>query len=300
MKKFGLLTLVILISTLGCRKNASVTEQTNQKVETYATQLINDESFAFSVNNIVNNTRSIFKIIQKKGGKKLLKNYMKLAKTNPSYNQLKGFYIANNIDTAKMLQLHSENLASVLFILDQNPSFAEENPEIQSKVLSHISSTMNRMNFDSRYKNSPIIAYAKNDKEKVGSAENNFTRMNDPEEQPDDPDDPITEDLGWESVAKCAVETIGGAIAGSTSLFKSLYNVITGYNLGFSGIVRVATSAFKTFMGSNAAGMAITFGTCLIVEAIWGDNEPPDDDTTIYPILDTINFPVPDTLNVDN
>lgn len=96
----------------------------------------------------------------------------------------------------------------------------------------------------------------------------------------DDPSEPVSGDLTWQDVGACALEAVGGAIAGSFKLFKQLHGVITGYNLGYSGIVNVATSAFRTVAGSSAPVMAITFGFCIAREVIFGDEEEIDSDDT--------------------
>jgi hypothetical protein len=237
-------------------------------------------------------------IIKKTGGKTLLKSYIELSRLNPSYEQLKEFYITNKIDTTIMLQLHAENLASILYIMDKNPTFAEENPETQTEVFSNIASTIRQKDFTSKFKNAPIAAYAgssKGNKDAVDVVDKDSPMASANEEVPEDSEEDITivdgGDLSWSEVASCALEAIGSAVIGSAGLIKNLYNVITGYNLGYSGIVRVATSAFKTFAGSNAVGMAIGFGVCVVFATFWDAvDEPPAEDTTIYSTLDTLNW----------
>lgn len=278
----------------GCAKSKE-TERQETKVGLYKQQLLNDEIFSKSLDNIVNNTITISKTVQSKGGQELVKQYLKLSSSNPTYNQLKQFYLENHIDTTSMLSLHIQNVANVLYFLNENKNFAEENSELQSLVLADVSKTIKGKGFSIMYKNSPISAYTNKKWTKLNNTTSGtIKRSVDPEEPPVD-DPPIEEgDLSWEEVAGCAVSTLTGAISGSTGLIRNLYNVITGYNLGFSGIVKVATSAFRTFAGSNAVGMAIGLGTCVGLAALdWGDaEEPPTLDTTIQldPAIDTINW----------
>ena len=69
--------------------------------------------------------------------------------------------------------------------------------------------------------------------------------------------------LTMEEVGDCLQDAVIGAIAGSWSVIRDLYNVITGYNLGWSGIKKVAKSALQTIVGTSAVGAAIGFGLCI-------------------------------------
>ncbi|UPZ38318.1 hypothetical protein MUB18_08420 [Sphingobacterium sp. PCS056] len=282
LKIFVFFIIIALFSN--CNKE-SVQISPDNEIEKISSKLMNSEIFSSSLDSIINNTMTILQEINSAGGKKLVKEYLTLSSKNPSYNQLSKFYSNNNLDTEKLLFLNAKNLANVLVIIENHPELSSKDGETQSNVFYNIAENLKSTSYIS---NTKIRKYANKKlnpfKNKIQSS---LSASNNEPTTPDDPKVPESS-LSWQQVGSCALTSVGGAIAGSTKLFKQLHGVITGYNLGYSAIVNVATSAFRTFAGSNAAGMAITFGVCIAAEIIFGDEEMP------VPALDTTEWAIPD------
>ena len=280
MKK-TLLTFFFFCSIIifnSCKKESSLSVKENNKIDEISNNLVNSETFASSLDSIVVNTMIIFKELNKSGGVALVKDYVNLSKLNPSYNDLNEFYLKNNLDAEKFLSLNAKNLANVLVIMNKHPELTQENAEIQSDVFYNISTRLRTNHELSGTKIARLMGKKlnpfKDDTKRIGlraSGDDSTTPDTDPSQPP--------ADMTWQDVGACALEAVGGAIVGSFKLFKQLHGVITGYNLGYKGIVNVATSAFRTAVGSNAAGMAITFGICIAKEYFFGSEvtAPPTD-----------------------
>lgn len=255
-----------------CKKDL-VQQQEVNKIDEISLSLENSDIFINSLDSIVNNTMAILNEINKVGGKQLLKEYMMISRQNPSYNDLKEFYVKNNLNDTKLLDLHTRNLANVLFIMSNHNELSSEDANIQSAVFFKISQNLQTNNLkNTKLKKVSTLRYNRLSINKLASSEMPEEPI-DPEEPPIDP--PGDMDLTWQEVGACALQTVGGAVAGSFKLFKQLHSVITGYNLGWRGIVNVSRSAFQTFAGSNAPGMAIGFAFC-IAEKVFFDEDVPE------------------------
>lgn len=278
--------LFFTASTLSsCKKNSTLSMVEKSKVEKISDNLVNSEIFATSLDSIVNNTIMIFSEVNKVGGKKLLSDYISLTKRNPSYLDLKKFYVDNNLDDEKLLSLHARNLANVLVIMQKHPELSSEDASTQADVFYNISANLRSDQDFSGTKIQKLVGKRVN-LFKQNNQEISLRASGEPTTPDPNPSGPVG-DMTWQTVGACALNAVGGAIAGSFKLFKQLHSVITGYNLGYSAVVNVATSAFRTFAGSNAAGMAITFGVCIAAEYLFGDNEVP------IPPTDTLEWALP-------
>ncbi|KXH84858.1 hypothetical protein [Chryseobacterium kwangjuense] len=280
MKKF-FLTIFFFCSVIilnSCKKDSSLPVNEGNKIDEISNNLVNSETFASSLDSIVLNTMVIFKELNKVGGVALVKDYVNLSKLNPSYNDLKEFYLKNNLDAERFLLLHAKNLANVLVIMNKHPELTRENADIQSNVFYNISARL-RTNYELSGTKIARLVGKKLNPFKDNARNIGLRASGDDPTTPDtDPSRPPA-DMTWQDVGACALEAVGGAIVGSFKLFKQLHGVITGYNLGYSGIVNVATSAFRTAVGSNAGVMAITFAVCIAKEYFFGNEvvPPPTD-----------------------
>lgn len=81
---------------------------------------------------------------------------------------------------------------------------------------------------------------------------------------PDDPE--VAASLTWGDFVKCGVEAVGAYIGSAIKVFKDAYDIITGYNLGFSMVKTVLQDALGTafaFSGWKLLYAAGVFAWCL-------------------------------------
>jgi hypothetical protein len=185
-------------------------------------------------------------VIGMAGGEGAVQEHHDLINNFKTYSSVQDFYLNLGIDTAIMLEYHVEPTAAYVYLCDLNPEFAELTQQQQLDVLSNIKSMLMDSNFRNANPNNPLVM-------KIYDVSNRFngsltTRMN----------------VSLDDVVECAFGALGGAVASSYSLIRDLWSVINGYNLGYSGIARVARSAFRTAVGSNVAGIAINFAFCIV------------------------------------
>ena len=283
MKNIYYTSILLLVFIFSCNKKESYTSsvinntqddvmtknpQADQSqyisdpVSFYSTQFLYDPSFALVLDKFIINSADMYDLVEEKGGIYLLNQYESLMNSYTSYSQVESFYLANQIDTGLMIQKHAEPIAAWLKLLKENPQFSDLSASEQLTVINNIENTLLNTSFISDNPGNILVtkfqqAYNRQ-LAKIGQNNGGFRKIS-----------TARVDLTLNEVIACGLEALGGAIANGYNTWRTLYGIITGYNLGWSGIVNVSKSALRTVLGSNVGGMVIIFGFCVASAAFF-------------------------------
>ena len=212
----------------------------------YSERFMNDSGFAIVLDKFIYSSMNMHSLIGIAGGEKAIQDHHDLINSYKSYSSVQEFYLNLSVDTASMLQYHVEPTAAYLYLWELNPDFAELSMEQQLSVIANIKSKLLDPSYRSSNPNNQLVKMITDFTTQING------RVT------------ARASISIEDVVECAFGAIGGAVAGSYGLIRELWNVINGYNLGYSGIARVARSAFRTVVGGNVAGVAINFAFCIV------------------------------------
>jgi len=215
----------------------------------YSRLFLNDPAFAVVIDKFGNDAFTIVSTVQASGGNDALNSYNKIINTYSGYGEVEQFYSSYGIDKEAMLQLKANILASILYVYQQHPAFYNLTPEQQVMVIENVFTTLKDGAFRDANAVSPVVKAYNALAQRVGAQQCNSCK------------------LTMDEVTDCLKGAVGGAIVGSIKVLRSLYNVITGYNLGWSGIVEVAKSALGTALKDTLVGALVGFGICVAWDA---------------------------------
>jgi len=217
----------------------------------YSDLFLSDPTFEVVIDKFGNNAFNIFKTLHEIGGDDLMKEYSGLISSYTDYRQIEQFYEDHKIDPDMMLTSKAEILASLLLLYKDHPDFYALKLNEQITVITNVFKTLKSSEYRANNPKNPVVLRYN----QVIALPNGGA--------------PSMARLTMDEVGDCLEDAIIGGIANSIGVIRNLYNVITGYNLGFSGIVNVAKSALRTIVGSSAIGALVGFGLCCAWEAIW-------------------------------
>jgi hypothetical protein len=210
-----------------------------------------DTTFEIVVDKFGNNSFGMLSAIHGQGGLTLVGQYDNLIHTYNNYSEAEQFYLQNNLDTANMLNNHAEIFASLLYLYKNNIGFYNLSQGDQLTVITNVFNTLGNPDFRANNPNSPVVVAYNKILDRLGLISNSASR------------------LTMEEVNECLKAAVIGAIVNSWNTIKQLWQVINGYNLGWSGIVNVAKSALRTIIGSSAAGALVGFALCIAWDFFW-------------------------------
>lgn len=283
MKKIYFFTTLLTVLLFSCNKKAgfpspsdfvskneprsivspeSQNQAISDPVSYYSNQFLYDPSFALVMDKFMTNSADMYDLVEDEGGIYLLNQYESLMNSYTDYDQVESFYLTNQIDTAFMIQKHAEPIAAWLKLLKENPQFSDLSASEQLTVINNIENTLLNTSFISDNPGNILVtkfqqAYNRQ-LAKIGQNNGGFRKIS-----------TARVDLTLNEVIACGLEALGGAIANGYNTWRTLYGIITGYNLGWSGIVNVSKSALRTVLGSNVGGMVIIFAFCVASAAFF-------------------------------
>lgn len=225
-------------------------EDTNY-VNYFSQYFLNDYSFALVIDKFGNNAIDMATLVNNQGGLPLVSQYGTMVSSYSSYSQFQGFCLQNGIDTSAMLNEHAEILGSVFNLNVSNPQFYNLDYSSQLSVITNVLNTLDSEDFRANNPNSPVVIAYNLILDRVAASGNIAAR------------------LTMDEVEDCLKDAIIGGIASTYNTVRQLWSVLTGYNLGWGGMVNVAKSALRSIIGSSAAGALVTFGLCIAWEIFW-------------------------------
>lgn len=270
VKLFALLFFLAGIIFFACKKNneqetASASEKEKATVSSiprcppdqtpvnfYSALFTEDPTFEVVVDNFGNSAYDVVEMVYKTGGKELVAQYDKLVHGTEGWAPVQEFYEQNGIDADAMLTKKAEVLASLLLLYKNHPDFYNMSIEDQSTVIRNVFTSLSEPQFRALHPKSPVVITYTALAERLGAE---IT--------------PAQFRLTMSEVGDCLRDAVIGVIASSSSIIRDLYNTITGYNLGWSGIIRVAKSALSTVLHGNLIGAAVGFGLCIAWETFF-------------------------------
>ncbi len=261
-RKFLLVSISSIFLLSACKKGLethldsslapSLQVETTVDLFAIASTFLNDSTFALVIEKVLNNSVETHQILGAQGGSPAVAEHDSLINSSPEFEDMINFYDSLGVDTSEVLTRQAEIFAVWLQLLDENPEFAELSLQDQLWVIDNVKDTLRTETFRLENPNNILVQKFEDIISIVST---------DPEI--------IENGLTWGEVVECAANALGGAITSGWGTLRNLYNVITGYNLGWRGILNVAKSALGTLMHANAAGAAIGFGICVAGSAIF-------------------------------
>ncbi len=266
LKLVSIFSLGIAMSLFSCKKEKQ-NEIVKQKDEVpssipkcppgedpvlfYSDLFLSDPTFEVVVDKFGNNAFNIFRTLHKIGGDDLMKEYSGLLASYTDYSQIEQFYVVHRMDADVMLTSKAEILASLLLLYKDHPDFYALSINDQITVITNVFTTLKRPEYRADNPKNPVVLRYN---QVIALPNGGVATM---------------ARLSMDEVGDCLRDAVIGGIVNSIGVIRDLYNVITGYNLGFSGIVRVAKSALGSIIGGSAIGALVGFGLCCAWEAIW-------------------------------
>lgn len=253
----------------GCKKNTSsepplatgsrgVLPPGTEPVSHYSNLFLQDTAFAVLIDKFGNNAYGMAGAVFTRGGQKAVNDYNKVIHQHSSYNEVGQFYVQHALNKEAMLNAHAEILASLLYVYRQHPAFYALDVGQQQAVVSNVLAALKDPAFRNANAGSPVVKAYNKLRDRVHTASGAGGK------------------LTMDEVNDCLKGAVIGAIAGLLKNVEILYKVISGYNLGWSGIVNVAKSALQSALGSTAVGTLVSFGLCIAWDFI-DDYIPADD-----------------------
>ena len=253
--------ITVITLTLAACKKMLTTEQTaassrifcspadtplaTEPIGYYSNLFLQDAAFATVIDKFGNNALDAVSAVYATGGMDAVQQYGNLMNTYSSYRQVEQFYDQYHLDKEVMLTTNAEILASMMVVYQQQPTFYNMQPAEQSTVINSVLASLKDPLFREAHAGSPVVKAYNGLCQRAGTPQNAASK------------------LTMDEVNDCLKGALLGALVGSWKTIRDIYNVITGYNLGWNGIVAVAKSALRTIVGSNTAGILIGFGLCI-------------------------------------
>lgn len=213
-----------------------------EKVVYYAEHFLNDSSMALVFQTFMSSSINMRGILYNAGGDSALTEWDKLIQNYSAYSTVNDFYYTLSIDTIMMKEKHAETFASWINLLVKNPGYNDLSMNDQELVLYMLQKTLTDK-FEEQNPDNILVMTIR------GMINSDPTVAN--------------KGITMSEATGCLVGAVAGQIINGWGLIKELVAVINGTNLGWSGIKAVCGSALSTIMGSNVAGMAISFGICM-------------------------------------